>query len=283
MSRPLRRAGRAAGLIAYNLGIWAVILVLSFPLIWMVLTAFKPRSETLSFPPSFLPRRWTLEHFERVLNSTPFLSFFANSLIVAVATTCLVMIVALFGAYSLARFTYPGRRLVGRLILFTYLLPSTVVLVPLYLIVVALGLANTLAGLVLVYTTFALPFALWLLHAFVASMPLDTEEAARVDGASRMGAFFDVVVPQALPGLISTALFTFILSWNEYLFSLVFITDTRTKTLPSGVTSLLLDSMNVEWNMLMAASVLITLPVLIFFAFLQKHLTKGFGAGSVKG
>lgn len=283
MSRSLRRAGRTAGLLAYNLGVWAVILFLSFPLVWMVLTAFKPRAETLSFPPSVLPRQWTLEHFERVLTNTPFLAFFANSLVVAVATTAIVMVIAMFGAYSLARFSYPGRRLVGRMILFTYLLPSTVVLVPLYLIVVGLGLANTLAGLVLVYTTFALPFALWLLHAFVAGMPIDIEEAARVDGASRMGAFFDVVVPQALPGLISTALFTFILSWNEYLFSLVFITDTRTKTLPAGVTSLLLDSMNVEWNLLMAASVMITLPVLIFFAFLQKHLTRGFGAGGVKG
>lgn len=283
MTRTLRRALSALGLVAYNLGVWAAILLLSFPLVWMVLTAFKPRTETLSFPPSILPRQWTTEHFARVLNNTPFLAFFANSLIVAVATTAVVMIVAMFGAYSLARFSYPGRRLVGRMILFTYLLPSTVVLVPLYLIVVGLGLANSLAGLVLVYTTFALPFALWLLHAFVASMPVDIEEAARVDGASRMGAFFDVVVPQALPGLISTALFTFILSWNEYLFSLVFITDTRTKTLPAGVTSLLLDSMNVEWNLLMAASVMITLPVLIFFAFLQKHLTRGFGAGGVKG
>jgi ABC-type glycerol-3-phosphate transport system permease component len=279
----MRWSARTASLLAYNVGVWAVILLLSFPLLWMVLTAFKPRTEALSFPPSFLPREWTLEHFRRVLNNTPFVAFFTNSVIVAVSTTAIVMLVAMFGAYSLARFRYPGRRLVGRMILFTYLLPSTVVLVPLYLIVVGLGLANSLAGLVVVYSTFALPFALWLLHAFVAAMPVDIEEAARVDGASRMGAFFDVVVPQALPGLISTALFTFILSWNEYLFSLVFINDTRSKTLPAGVTSLLLDSMNVEWNLLMAASVLITMPVLVFFAFLQKHLTRGFGAGAVKG
>jgi len=283
MRSGLRRARRGIALGCYNLGVWFVVLLLSFPLLWMVVTALKPRSEALGFPPTLWPNAVTFEHFHRLLFDTPFLAFFANSLIVACSTTLLVMTVALFGAYSLARFHYPGRRLLGHLVLFTYLLPSTVVLVPLYLIIIGLGLSNSLAGLVLVYTSFALPFALWLLHSFVASMPIGIEEAARIDGAGRMGAFFDVVLPAAMPGLISTSLFTFILSWNEYLFALVFINDTRQKTLPTGVTALLNDSMNVEWSLLMAASVLITVPVLLLFAFLQKHLTRGFGAGGVKG
>jgi ABC-type glycerol-3-phosphate transport system permease component len=283
MRSPWRRARNRLALISYNVIVWAVVLLLSFPLFWMVVTALKPRSEALGFPPTMVPSTVTFEHFRRLLFNTPFAAFFANSLIVACATTALVMTVALFGAYSLARFQYPGRRLFGHLVLFTYLLPSTVVLVPLYLIVIALGLSNSLAGLVLVYTSFALPFALWLLHSFVAAMPIGIEEAARIDGAGRLGAFFDVVVPAAMPGLISTSLFTFILSWNEYLFALVFINDTRMKTLPTGVTALLNDSMNVEWSLLMAASVMITAPVLVLFAFLQKHLTRGFGAGGVKG
>ena len=278
-----RRLRRGLALAAYNIAVWAVVLVLSFPLLWMFVTALKPRNEALGFPPTLWPHTVTFEHFARLLHGTPFVAFFVNSLVVACGTTLLVMVVAMFGAYSLARFQYPGRRLLGHLVLFTYLLPSTVVLVPLYLIVISLGLSNSLAGLVLVYTTFALPFALWLLHSFVAAMPIGIEEAARIDGAGRLGAFFDVVVPAAMPGMISTALFTFILSWNEYLFSLVFITDTRQKTLPTGVIALLNDSMNVEWSLLMAASVMITAPVLVLFAFLQKHLTRGFGAGGVKG
>jgi ABC-type glycerol-3-phosphate transport system permease component len=136
---------------------------------------------------------------------------------------------------------------------------------------------------VIAYTTFALPFALWLLRSFIAAIPIDLEDAAMIDGASRMRAFLEVVIPQALPGIISTALFTFILSWNEYLYALVFINVDSSKTLPPGVLTMLNQNQNVEWALLMAASVLMSVPVLLVFAFLQSHLTRGFGAGAVKG
>jgi multiple sugar transport system permease protein len=267
----------------YNLAVWLVVLAIAFPLFWMLSTALKPNEETFALPPTLLPVHPTLEQFQRLLTETPFVAYFINSVVVGLGTTAVVVVVAVLGAYGLVRFRFPGRELIAHLVLFTYLLPSVLLLLPLYLIISRLGLANSLAGLVIAYTTFALPFALWLLRSFVASIPIDLEEAAMVDGASRMAAFLEVVIPQALPGIISTALFTFILSWNEYLYALVFINVDSRKTLPPGVLTMLNQNQNVEWALLMAASVLMSVPVLLVFVFLQSHLTRGFGAGAVKG
>ncbi len=267
----------------YSAAVWTLVLVISFPLFWMAITSVKPNTEIIAFPPTFFPESFTFIHYKRLFTATAFPEYFLNSLIVASATTLLVIVVATLGAYSLVRFRYAGRRFMGNMILFTYLLPSVVLLVPLYVIIVNLGLGDSPFGLVISYTTFALPFSLWLLRAFIAAQPVDLEEAARVDGASRMRAFVDVVIPQSAPGIISTALFTFILSWNEYLYASVFIITEAKKTLPPGVTGLLAASYNVEWDLLMAASVVMAVPVVVIFSFLQKHLTRGFGAGAVKG
>ena len=191
--------------------------------------------------------------------------------------------ISVLGAYSLVRFAYPGRETLASLVLFTYLLPSVVLISPLYLMLVSIGLANTLASLVIAYTTFALPYALWLLRSFMAGIPQDLESAAMVDGASRMGAFVDVVLPQALPGIISTALFTFILAWNEYLYALVLVNSDEARPLTTGVMTMLISAFNIEWSLLMAASVLMSVPLIIIFAFFQRHLTSSFGAGGVKG
>lgn len=262
---------------------WHLVSCVAFPLFWMISSALKPHEETFAIPPTLLPVRWTVEHFRVLLFDTPFLRYFLNSVIVASLTTALVIVVAVLGAYSLVRFRYPGRRFMAQLTLFTYLLPAVVLLLPLYLLLARLGLTNSLFGLVIAYTTFALPFSLWLLRSFIAAIPISLEEAAMVDGASRMGAFIDVVLPQAVPGLISTALFTFILAWNEYLYALVFVNRDDMKTLPPGVITMLQQNQNIEWSLLMAASVLMSVPVLISFSFLQSHLTRGFGAGAVKG
>jgi ABC-type glycerol-3-phosphate transport system permease component len=273
----------AIGFALYNLLVWGLVLAVSFPLLWMISTALKPNEETFAIPPTLIPLHPTLDQFRRLLTQTPFLTYFANSVVVALGTTALVIIVAIAGAYGLVRFRFPGRSLIAHLVLFTYMLPAVVLLLPLYLTISAFGLANSLFGLVVAYTTFALPFALWLLRSFIAGIPLELEQAAMIDGAGRLSAFIDVVLPQALPGIVSTALFSFILSWNEYLYALVFINQDERKTLPPGVLTMLNQNQNVEWALLMAASVLMAVPVLVCFAFLQKHLTRGFGAGSVKG
>jgi len=267
----------------YNLAVWAMVLAVCFPLLWMISTALKPNDETFAIPPTLIPAHPTLGQFRRLLTETPFMTYFANSVIVALCTTALVIVIAVAGAYGLVRFRFPGRSMVAHLVLFTYMLPAVVLLLPLYLTISRLGLANSLLGLVVAYTTFALPFALWLLRSFIASIPIELEQAAMIDGAGRLEAFIEVVLPQALPGIISTALFSFILSWNEYLYALVFINMDDRKTLPPGVLTMLNQNQNVEWALLMAASVLMALPVLVCFGFLQKHLTRGFGAGGVKG
>ncbi len=262
---------------------WPIVLLIAFPLLWMLITSVKPAAELFSTSPTLLPKAITFEHYARVLQDTPFLQYFANSMILATSTTVVVISISVLGAYSLVRFAYPGRETLASLVLFTYLLPSVVLISPLYLMLVSIGLANTLASLVIAYTTFALPYALWLLRSFMAGIPQDLESAAMVDGASRMGAFVDVVLPQALPGIISTALFTFILAWNEYLYALVLVNSDEARPLTTGVMTMLISAFNIEWSLLMAASVLMSMPLTIIFAFFQRHLTSGFGAGGVKG
>jgi multiple sugar transport system permease protein len=270
-------------LVVTNLVTWTLVLIIAFPLIWMVLTSIKPQSELFRIPPSILPQRVTFEHYAALLEKTPFLRYFANSMILATATTLVVIVVGALGAYSLVRFKYRGRETLAGLVLFTYLLPSVVLIIPLYLLMVKIGLANTLTSLVIAYTTFSLPYALWLLRSFMAGIPEDLESAALVDGASRMGAFIDVILPQALPGIISTALFTFILAWNEYLYALVLVNSDQSRPLTTGVMNMLITAFNIDWSLLMAASVMMSVPLIIIFAFLQSYLTRGFGAGGVKG
>ncbi|MCE0504002.1 MULTISPECIES: carbohydrate ABC transporter permease [unclassified Roseivivax] len=266
-----------------NLVTWSLVLLIAFPLFWMIITSVKPQSELFRIPPTWLPETVTFEHYWRLLSETPFLRYFRNSVVLATTTTLFVVSLGTLGAYSLVRFNYRGRETLAMLVLFTYLLPSVVLIIPLYMMMVAIGLSNTLMSLILAHTTFALPYALWLLRSFMEGVPKDLESAALVDGATRMGAFRDVILPQLLPGIISTALFTFILSWNEYLYALVLVNSDAVAPLTTGVMSMLISAFNIEWSLLMAASVMMSLPLIVVFAFLQSYLTSGFGAGGVKG
>lgn len=277
------RGRKIAKRLLFNLGAWSVVLVIVTPLLWMIVTSIKPQSELFAIPPEVWPNEITFEHYYRLLTETPFLTYLKNSAILAAGTTILVIVIGTLGAHSLVRFKYPGREKLAGLILFTYLLPSVVLVIPLYFLMINLQIANTLFSLVIAYTTFALPYAMWLLRSFMAAIPADLEAAAMIDGASRIRAFVDVILPQALPGIISTALFTAILAWNEYLFALVLVSDDAVRPLTTGVMNMLVTSFNIEWSLLMAASVMMSVPLLIVFIFLQKYLTSGFGAGAIKG
>lgn len=269
--------------IVVNVVTWTLVLLIAFPLLWMIVTSLKPQSELFRIPPTWLPETVTFEHYATLLFETNFLLYFRNSVILATSTTIFVVLLGTLGAYSLVRFRYRGRETLAVLVLFTYLLPSVVLIIPLYLLMVGIGLSNTLLSLILAHTTFALPYALWLLRSFMEGIPADLESAALVDGATRMGAFRDVILPQLLPGIVSTALFTFILSWNEYLYALVLVNSDSVAPLTTGVMSMLITAFNIEWSLLMAASVMMSLPLIVVFAFLQSYLTSGFGAGGVKG
>lgn len=276
------REGRARRLVLTVI-VWGLLFFILLPLFWMVLTAFRPAHEVMRIPPSIVPGALTLEHVQHLLWDTPFLTYFRNSLVIAGTTTAFVIVIGTLAAYSLARFRYPGRETLAVLVLCSYLLPSVVLIIPVYLLMVSLGLSNSYVGLVLAYATFTLPYALWLLRSFMAGIPEELEHAAMVDGASRMGAFVDVILPQALPGIISTTIFTFILAWNEFLFAQILVNTDEMRPLTTGVMNMLITSYTIEWSLLMAAAVLMSVPLIVIFAFLQRYLTAGFGGGAVKG
>ena len=273
------RRGRALGLYAGALGL---LLVGAFPLFWMVSTSLKPSAEIFATPPGLVPSHPTLENFRRLFTETAFVTFFENSAAVSLATVALTLTVSALGAYGLTRFAFRGRDAVAGLILTTYMFAPVMIIIPFYILVKSLGLVNTRLALVLSYTTFCLPFCLWLLRAFFASIPLELEEAALVDGAGRGRAVWHVTLPLALPGLIASAIFTFILAYNDFLFALVLITSEELKTLPVGVNDLF-NATIVDWGMIMAAGVMITAPAVLFFALIQRYLIQGWGAGGLKG
>ncbi len=271
---------RRAGLL--YLGGLALLVIGAFPLFWMLSTSLKPSAEIFATPPRLVPAHPTLENFGRLFSDTSFLTFFRNSVLVSLATVALTLGVSAPGAYGLTRFAFAGREKVAGLILTTYMFAPVMIIIPFYILVKELGIVNTRLALVLSYTTFCLPFCLWLLRAFFESIPLELEEAALVDGAGRGRAVWHVVLPLALPGLIAAAIFTFILAYNDFLFALVLITSEELKTLPVGVNDLF-NATIVDWGMIMAAGVMITVPAVLFFAAVQRYLVQGWGAGGVKG
>ena len=257
---------------------WSFIAVISLPMAWMLASAFKTPEDILR--PDFLPRQLSLENFQKLF-AGEFFTWFGNSLIVAGISVPLVIFLGTLAAYSMTRFTYPGRSGIAVAVLFTYMFPSTLMLVPLFLIVADLGLNGTYWALVLANTTFALPFAVWLLRSYFLGVPPEVEEAAMVDGASRLSAFVQVVLPQVMPGIISTSVFAFIQAWDEYMFASIFASGSEMMTLPVGVARYS-DELNADWGVLMAASVCSTLPVVVLFAFMQRKLLPDLNAGAVK-
>jgi len=260
----------------------ALFFLAVFPLIWMLSTALKPKPEIFAWPPYLLPAAPTVENFEQLFEVTRFLIHFKNSIWVAGATTLLNIVVGVMAAYSITRFHFPGREQFANFILLTYMFPPIVLLVPFFIVFKALGLIDSHLGLVLAYTAISLPFTIWLLRDFFEGLPIDLEEAALTDGANRAQAVAFVVVPLALPGVIATGIFTFIVAWNDYLFARVMIASEDLKTLPVSVQDLQLVAV-VDWGMIMAAGVMIVLPALALFLVLQRFLMAGWGAGGVRG
>jgi ABC-type glycerol-3-phosphate transport system permease component len=252
------------------------------PLVWMLSTSLKPPREVFATPPTLIPGAPTLENFAHLVSETAFLVYFRNSVVVSGLTVLLTMLVGAAGAYSLTRFPFRGRETVAKLVLCTYMFAPIMIVIPIYILARRLGIVNTHAALVLSYSSFCLPFALWLLRAFFQSIPIELEEAARVDGAGRPRAVLYVVAPLALPGFIATAIFTFTLAWNDYIFTRILIASDELKTLPVGVQDLFAAAV-VDWGLIMAAGMLITIPALAFFMAVQRHLVAGWGSGGLKG
>ena len=269
-----------------ELAVYGCALVLlifaAFPFFWMISTAFKPLREIFAYPPYFFPKDSTLANFVRLFEQTRFLTYFKNSVIVSTSAVVVTMIIATAGAYSLTRFRYYGRERIASLILFTYMFAPIMIVIPFYVLIRKIGIANTHLALIMAYTAFCLPFNIWLLKAFFQSIPIVLEEAALTDGAGRIQAIIHVVFPLALPGIIATGIFTFILAWNDYIFVRILITSDELKTLSVGIADLY-NATVIDWGMIMSGGMMITIPVLVFFTFIQRNLIAGWGAGAVKG
>lgn len=259
-----------------------LVIFCGFPFAWMISTAFKESHEIFATPPTLIPRMWTLDNLQRLFAETRALTYFRNSIVVSLSTVAMTIAVATPAAYSLTRFRFRGREQIAGAVLFTYMFAPIMIIIPFYVMMRFLGLTNTHFGLVLAYTAFCLPFGLWMLRTFFQSIPLDIEQAAMIDGANRLQTVLYVVLPLAVPGVAATCIFTFILTWNDYIFARILISADELKTLPVGIADLYNASV-VDWGMIMASGLLVLTPVMGVFFIIQKYMVAGLGAGALKG
>ncbi|HEY3066390.1 MAG TPA: carbohydrate ABC transporter permease [Methylomirabilota bacterium] len=279
MSRALAR--RLPDVTAYAV-LAILVVVVVFPFYWMTITALKSETQMRSLTSMFWPDPVVLDNFRHLLQQTDFGAWFRNSVTVAVSSTLLATAIGTIGAYGLARLRFLGRAFMSAAVLITYLVPPSILFIPLYAQIRNLGLADSLAGLIAAYPSFTVPFVTWLLMGYFESIPEELEEAAMIDGASRFGAFARIVLPLAAPGVLAAGLYAFTQAWNEFLYALVFITDVKLRTLPVGLSSFITGDVY-GWGFLMAGAVLTTLPVIAAYIYLQKYMVEGLTAGGVKG
>jgi ABC-type glycerol-3-phosphate transport system permease component len=281
MSGPMRRAARNGEITLLSL-IFFLAAVNLYPIYQMVMVSFLPYTKLLSAPALGLPHAPTLANFREVLGRGPFPRFFLNSVIVATGTMLISTALAVFGGYSLARLQYPGKALIDKTILFVYVIPPVLLVVPIYVMIVRLHLNNTYASIILAHTLFAVPFGTWLLRGFFLSNPIDVEDSSQVDGAGRLTTLFRIVLPMAAPGVAAVALFAFVGSWDEFLFASIFLSSDNRYTLPIGIYGLVTSYGETNWGNLLAASTIATLPMFVVFLLLQRWLVQGLTAGAVK-
>ena len=263
-----------------------MLLYTALPMVWMLLTSIKSGFAAMQFPPQWWPNEPTLASYQKLLDpqnsvGQDFLRFFWNSLFVSIITTILAVVVAVPAAYAFSRFRFPGRKFLFFAVLLRNMFPAVIFLVPLFILMRWLGLVNTHGSLILTYLTFGLPLAIWLLKGFFDNIPIQLEQAARIDGATRFQAFLLIVMPLSVPGIIATAIYSFIGAWNEYIYAATFLTKNEQLTLPVGIQRFFSEN-TTDFPGLMAASFMMSVPVVVLFLLLQKYFVRALTEGAVK-
>lgn len=258
-----------------------VAIAILFPVYFMFMISLK-QPKDIYRTPSLLPLNASFKNYEELIGEDNFFVNVGNSLLVAGASTFVSVLFSSMAAYSLVRLKYLYRNWIGRLILFTYLMPSGMLFIPLSVMISRLQLGNTLHGLIFVYLTFAAPLSTWLLMGYFRSIPFELDEQAMVDGATRFQAFYRIILPLTGPGLVAVSVFTFTAAWNELLYALIFITSPSLQTVPVAISRLITGDV-FRWGLIMAASMFAALPVMVLYYFAQRFVVQGLAAGAVKG
>jgi multiple sugar transport system permease protein len=272
--------GWAWGVSTGAVGAFFLVLI-GLPFWWVLSSAFKTPQEIIARRPTMLPESFTLQHFEKLLSSSAYPTYLANSMLVAVAATLVTLLLALPAAYAFFRMEFPGRERLYKAILLAYAFPSIVVLIPLYGLFAQVGLVDSLVALVIVDVAFALPFSIWMLRSFLATVPKEIEEAAEIDGAGAVTLMLRIMLPLVAPGIASVGIFAFITSWTEYLFASVLILSDANRTIPVGFSGII-GQYQVDWGLLLAGSTLAILPVVALFALVGRWFVAGLTEGAVK-
>jgi ABC-type glycerol-3-phosphate transport system permease component len=262
----------------------ALILILGFilfPFLQMLSTSLKGPKEQFAVPVNFIPKVFTLVNFVQAISYTAFVRYFGNSLLVSMITTILAVFIALLGAYGFTRTEFPGRKFFLTLVLFSQMFCLAAIVIPIYKTLGSLKLLNSFPGLIISYLTFSVPVAVWLFRSFLNNIPKELEEAAITEGATKFSAFWKVVVPLLRPAIGAVGAYVFFLTWQEFLFALIIMTNKELRTLPVGIIDFV-GQYETNWGNLMAASIILALPVFFMFMFIQKQLIAGLTEGAVK-
>lgn len=278
MTRTRRRAIARIGLV---LGLVLGALYAGLPVLWMLSSSFKPNTEIFQYPPRLIPETFTLDAYTTIFTDPVKVRFFLNSYFVSLTVTALTLLVAVLAAFALSRYEFPFKRVLNVVIVSVQAVPPITLLIPYFGLIVFLGLYNTYPGLILTYLVFTLPYAIIMMTGYFNTLPRELDEAVKVDGGSSWTALWRILVPVAVPGMVSVGIYTFMIAWNEYLFALTLTKTPEMRTVPIGI-QLLMGQHSYEWNQMMSMSILGCIPVLLLFLFFQRFFIGGMTAGAVK-
>ena len=276
-TRSRERRLKVGAVVALVLG----ALFAGLPVLWMLASSFKSNTEIFEYPPRLLTESFSFDAYMTILTDPEKVRFFINSYVVSLSVTALTLVVAILAAYAFSRFEFRFKRVLNMIIVSVQAVPPITLLIPYFGLVVTLGLYNTYPGLILTYMVFTLPYAIIMMTGYFNTLPRELDEAVRVDGAGSMTALWRILVPIAVPGIVSVGVYTFMIAWNEYLFALTLTKTQDMRTVPIGI-QLLMGQHSYEWNEMMAMSILGSIPVLVLFLFFQRYFIGGLTSGSVK-